>query len=427
MSDIAIRVENLSKRYRIGLREEMHDTLVGATLDFARRPGKNLQRLRRLTRFRQGDEDAEDIIWALREVSFEVARGEVVGVIGRNGAGKTTLLKILSRITHPTGGRVALRGRVSSLLEVGTGFHAELTGRENIYLNGTILGMRKAEIDHKFDQIVDFSGVEKFIDTPVKRYSSGMRVRLAFSVAAHLEPEILLVDEVLAVGDVAFQRKCLGKMDEVARGGRAVLFVSHNMAAVQSLCSRSILLIDGRIECDAGVDEAIAVYLSSVEQTDAECSLASRQDRQGKGPLKFTSIAFRDAEGKELESVMTGQTVDVIIDYETSSEIDPHWLNVSIGFRDHLGRFLFNCPSQVFSAFDRKIAPKGSLVCTIPRFPLLQGKYYFNLFAAVNQDISDWIREAGTLQVIAGDFYGTGKLPPSSHQGVLVGFTWKSV
>lgn len=211
MSDIAILVENLSKRYRIGVADEQHDTLVGATLGAIRNPARNFQRLRQLTRFRNGSEEDPNTIWALKNVSFEVKRGEVVGVIGRNGAGKSTLLKILSRITHPTSGRVELHGRVSSLLEVGTGFHPELTGRENVYLNGTILGMRKVEIDRKFDEIVDFSGVEKFIDTPVKRYSSGMRVRLAFSVAAYLEPEILLIDEVLAVGDIGFQQKCLGK------------------------------------------------------------------------------------------------------------------------------------------------------------------------------------------------------------------------
>ncbi len=235
MSDIAIRVENLSKRYRIGLKEEMHDTFAASMMDFVRRPLENLRRLRRLSQFKENGHEPEDIIWALKDVSFEVKRGEVVGLIGRNGAGKSTLLKILSNITYPTSGRVQMHGRVSSLLEVGTGFHPELTGRENIYLNGTILGMTKAEIDRKLDEILDFAGVEEFIDTPVKRYSSGMKVRLAFSVAAHLEPEILVVDEVLAVGDAEFQNKCLGKMGEVAKGGRTVLFVSHNMGAIRSL------------------------------------------------------------------------------------------------------------------------------------------------------------------------------------------------
>ncbi len=280
MNDIAIKVENLSKRYRIGLQEEMHDTLVGAMVDWLKRPAHNFRRLRRLTQFDDnvpvaGDQpsvlapsssEAPDIIWALKDVSFEVKRGEVVGIIGRNGAGKSTLLKILSRITHPTSGRIEIDGRVSSLLEVGTGFHPELTGRENIYLNGTILGMTRAEIDRKFDEIVDFSGVEKFIDTPVKFYSSGMGVRLAFSVAAHLEPEILLVDEVLAVGDAEFQKKCLGKMDEVAGEGRTVLFVSHNMATIRQLCETAILFDEGGVEMKGGVDCCIEKYLETSEQ-----------------------------------------------------------------------------------------------------------------------------------------------------------------
>jgi len=244
MDDVVIKVENLSKRYRIGSREEMHDTFVGAALSSVLKPFKNLRNLRDLTQF-DPDQESDDVIWALKDVSFEVKRGEILGIIGRNGAGKSTLLKILSRITHPTKGRVEIKGRVSSLLEVGTGFHRELTGRENIFLNGSILGMTKKEIDSKFNEIVDFSGVEKFIDTPVKHYSSGMYVRLAFAVAAHLEPEILLVDEVLAVGDAEFQKKCLGKMGEVAAGGRTVLFVSHNMGAIQTLCNRALLIIDG--------------------------------------------------------------------------------------------------------------------------------------------------------------------------------------
>lgn len=262
-ADVAIRVENLSKRYRIGLKEEIHDTLVGAVLDLFTRPVRNLRRLRRLSTFNGNGHDLEDIIWALKDVSFDVKQGEVLGIIGRNGAGKSTLLKIVSRITEPTKGRVEIHGRVASLLEVGTGFHPELTGRENVYLNGAVLGMTRAEIERKFDEIVDFAGVERFIDTPVKRYSSGMQVRLGFAVAAHLEPEILLVDEVLAVGDAEFQKKCLGKMERVARGGRTVLFVSHNMNAIQTLCSRVIWLDSGTIIGQGEVLEQVESYLNS--------------------------------------------------------------------------------------------------------------------------------------------------------------------
>lgn len=264
MNDVAIRVENLSKRYRIGVQEEKQDTLVGTMLAFLKRPGRNLQRLRRLTRFSDNGADEKDIVWALRDVYFEVKQGEVIGVIGRNGAGKSTLLKILSRITYPTTGRVELHGRVSSLLEVGTGFHPELTGRENVYLNGTILGMRKKEIDKRFEEIVIFSGVQEFIDTPVKRYSSGMRVRLAFSVAAHLQSEILLVDEVLAVGDVEFQERCLGKMQDVASQGRTVFFVSHNLSVIQRLCRRAILFKGGIIQEDGIPVDVIQYYFKSI-------------------------------------------------------------------------------------------------------------------------------------------------------------------
>ena len=246
MTDTAIKVENLGKRYRLGVKADKQETLAGNAFSWLKSPLSNYRRLRSLSHFDDG-ETGDDVLWALKDVSFEVKQGEVLGIIGRNGAGKSTLLKILSRITPPTTGQITINGRVASLLEVGTGFHPELTGRENVYLNGTILGMTKAEVDRKFEEIVDFSGVEKFIDTPVKRYSSGMNVRLAFSVAAHLEPEILLIDEVLAVGDIAFQKKGLGKMDEVSKSGRTVLFVSHNMASVKSLCQNGILLKNGSI------------------------------------------------------------------------------------------------------------------------------------------------------------------------------------
>jgi lipopolysaccharide transport system ATP-binding protein len=275
MSDIAIRVENLSKRYRIGRAQQRHDTLRDALVDF-------LPRMTRIARKNNSSNSSnswpkdkdnssnscnswqkDDTIWALRDVSFEVKRGEVVGIIGRNGAGKSTLLKILSRIIEPTSGRAEIHGRVGSLLEVGTGFHPELTGRENIYLNGAILGMKRAEIERKFDEIVAFAEIEKFLDTPVKRYSSGMYVRLAFAVAAHLEPEILLVDEVLAVGDAAFQKKCLGKMGDVAKEGRTVLFVSHNMGAVKSLCQWGLHLSEGRLEYSGPIETCVRNYLQS--------------------------------------------------------------------------------------------------------------------------------------------------------------------
>ncbi|MAT55367.1 MAG: hypothetical protein CMN32_12885 [Saprospirales bacterium] len=260
-----IRVENLSKAYRIGLKQQSHDTLFGKVADMVKAPLRNLKNLRSLTRF-DGAEDPT-VHWALKDIDFTVNEGEVLGIIGHNGAGKSTLLKILSRVTEPTTGRITIHGRVGALLEVGTGFHPELTGRENIYMNGTILGMTKKEIDRKLDEIVDFSGVEKYIDTPVKFYSSGMKVRLGFAVAAHLDPEILIIDEVLAVGDVEFQRKCLGKMEDVSRSGRTVLFVSHNMTAISNLCKRCIVLKQGTISKIDDASDAVKHYVHNSIKT----------------------------------------------------------------------------------------------------------------------------------------------------------------
>jgi len=259
MTDIAIKIENLSKRYRIGLKDEMQDSLIGKVGSIIKSPFSNFNRLKNLSNFKNGT-DEEDVIWALKDVSFEVKRGEVLGVIGANGAGKSTLLKILAQITQPTFGRIELNGRVASLLEVGSGFHPDLTGRENIYLNGTILGMTKKEIDNKFDEIVAFSGVEKFIDTPVKRYSSGMVVRLAFSVAAHLNPDILLIDEVLAVGDADFQEKCIDKMGNISGEGRTVLMVSHRLGVLPNICEKSILISNGKIQEYGNTYDVVRIY-----------------------------------------------------------------------------------------------------------------------------------------------------------------------
>ena len=283
-----IRCDQLSKRYILGTRvagRTLRDAVAGAVSDPLRRGGRDAVERR-------------PPLWALRDVSLEVAEGDILALIGRNGAGKSTLLKILARITEPTSGTARIRGRLGSLLEVGTGFHGELTGRENIYLNGAILGMRRREIRRRFDEIVDFAEIERFLDTPLKRYSSGMGVRLAFAVAAHLEPEILLVDEVLAVGDVGFQRKCIGKMSEVASEGRTVVFVSHNMAIIQALCKRGILLERGTVSVDAPIDEAVAAYLRAVE-SEASTELADREDRSGWNEVRLTRVEARGLEGAD--------------------------------------------------------------------------------------------------------------------------------
>jgi lipopolysaccharide transport system ATP-binding protein len=314
MSNPIIKVNNLSKRYRIGAVEK-GKTFREVIMDGVSTPFRNLGRLRRLTRFKNGDE--ADVIWALKDVSFEVNEGEVLGIIGRNGAGKTTILKILSRITEPTSGYAELRGRVSSLLEVGTGFHPELTGRENIFLNGALLGMKKREIEQKFADIVSFAEIEKFLDTPVKRYSSGMYVRLAFAIAAQLEPEILLVDEVLAVGDIAFQKKCLGKMEEVAKGGRTVLFVSHNMGAVRSLCQSAIWMENGQIVKKGPVDEVVLDYEEhQLRHFDESVSVVERNPQEGKGKRIYISrVEMRNEKGEHTNLFRYNEKLILIVEF----------------------------------------------------------------------------------------------------------------
>ena len=323
MSKTAVSVDSLSKVYRIGVRGSTNDSFGSAMLDFARSPLRNFRKYRSLYRFSDDeladDYKGEDILWALRDVSFNVDRGEVVGIIGVNGAGKSTLLKVISNITPPTMGTIRIRGRVSSLLEVGTGFHPELTGRDNIYLNGTILGMRKREVDAKFDEIVDFAGVDKFLDTPVKRYSMGMRVRLAFAVAAHLEPEILIIDEVLAVGDAEFQKKCLNKMEDVGKEGRTVLFVSHNMAAVTRLCSRGILLSAGSVIGDSDAHSIVSTYLTSGMGSAASREWPDINDAPGDDSVRLRSIRVIDSEGTVAEGMDIRNPVGLVMEYDVFS------------------------------------------------------------------------------------------------------------
>lgn len=315
MSNPIIEVKNLSKRYRIGTAERGYKTFREAIVYGISAPIRNLTRLHSLTKFKEGDE--EDVIWALKDVSFDVNEGEVLGIIGRNGAGKSTLLKILTRITEPTSGSAVMSGRVSSLLEVGTGFHPELTGRENIFLNGAILGMRKREIEQKFDEIVAFSEIDKFIDTPVKRYSSGMYVRLAFAVAAHLEPEILLIDEVLAVGDIGFQKKCLGKMDEVAKGGRTILFVSHNMGAIRNLCSTAIWLDNGQIVKKGPTNEIVGDYEEhQLKRFDESTYVVERSPEEVKHKSFYVSrVEMLNTKGKNSNLFRYNDTLVLLVDF----------------------------------------------------------------------------------------------------------------
>ena len=400
MSNIAIKVENLGKMYRIGEKQERYYTFRDTLTNIALAPFRRLRRIGKPPK-------PEEIIWALKDVSFEVKHGEVVGIIGRNGAGKTTLLKILTRITDPTEGHAEIHGRVASLLEVGTGFHPELTGRENIYLNGAILGMKKAEIERKFDEIVDFAEIEKFMDTPVKRYSSGMYVRLAFAVAAHLEPEILLVDEVLSVGDAAFQKKCLGKMGNVAKEGRTVLFVSHNMSAVQSLCDFGCLLESGRLNYLGPVQDTINTYLQS-QTSFSKVALRERQDRSGTGRVRITSLSLDTTKNGSNGVIKSGDSLKVRISYESAQPL----VNVRflVGIYDYMNVPLFRLDSEATSDLPDVLPGNGAVICDTDPLNVTPGPCYMNVAVLVGGEKADHVVQAVDFNVEPSDFYSTGRL-----------------
>jgi lipopolysaccharide transport system ATP-binding protein len=380
MSEFAIRVNNLGKQYRIGVAEERYRTLRDSISGMLRAP---IQRIRR--GFMPARADEADTIWALREISFDVKQGQVLGVIGRNGAGKSTLLKILSRVTDPSEGEVEIRGRVGSLLEVGTGFHPELTGRENIYLNGAILGMRRTEIERKFDEIVDFSGVEKFIDTPVKRYSSGMYLRLAFAVAAYLEPEILVVDEVLAVGDAEFQRKCLGKMDDVAQQGRTVLFVSHNMSAILRLTHESIVLDSGRLIKRAPTQEAVDFYMDSGFTQAGERIWTAGEVPPQAAPFRPLALRVRNAANRVVDTVRSTEPITLEVEYELQQPIQG--LRVGLYLMSMRGEHIFTSfdtdDPELFDRFSIRAAGRYASRCTIPADTFNEGRYALGINASV--------------------------------------------
>ncbi len=375
-NDTIITVDNLSKAYQLG-KQERNDTFFATMANMVKAPLRNLQRLHRLNTFNLKEAEAvdtDDILWALKDVSFEVKRGECLGIIGRNGAGKSTLLKILSRIAEPTRGRIVMKGRVSALLEVGTGFHPELTGRENVYLNGTILGMKKAEISKKFDEIVDFSGVEKFLDTPVKRYSSGMRVRLAFAVAAHLEPEILIVDEVLAVGDIEFQKKCLGKMQDVASGeGRTVLFVSHNMNAVRALCMKGILIENGLLINSAEVNKVISDYVANSRQI----LITDIATRPGNGRVRVKNAQMLDYNNNIINELKFGSPFQLKIEFSVEESGAPLTIGVNI-FSDD-GTRIINTQNRDCELIIRPESNHFSVLLDFPINPLPPGSYHIEI------------------------------------------------
>jgi lipopolysaccharide transport system ATP-binding protein len=413
MSDPALYVESLSKKYTIGTHHR-HNTLRDQIA----------YGFRSLVSKRRDVPPRENTFWAVKDISFQVEQGDVLGIIGRNGAGKSTLLKILSRITEPTHGRARIFGRVGSLLEVGTGFHPELTGRENVYLNGAILGMRKAEINRKFDEIVAFAAIEKFIDTPVKRYSSGMYVRLAFAVAAHLEPEVLIVDEVLAVGDAGFQKKCLGRMEGVAREGRTVLFVSHNMAAVEHLCNKALLLNAGRVIFSGSAREATDQYIRGLGEEHATAGETVVDLRAAPGrPKKFRPLLNRveisTANQPVNGCIRIGAPLEVRVSFRLEKPAPD--VHIVLGFHNERGQRVFMASSTFQPNWpEEKRDGEQTYVCEIPSFTLVPGAYGVKIMLDASGVAIDSVWDAIRVTVMESDYYGTGKLAAEPSRGFFV-------
>ncbi|HIB35967.1 polysaccharide ABC transporter ATP-binding protein [Mesonia sp.] len=411
MDNIILKAENISKQYRLGVVGTgtlSHD--INRFWHKIRGKGDPYAKVGSVND--RSTEASEEYVWALKDINFNVRKGEVLGIIGKNGAGKSTLLKLLSRVTGPTTGSIKTKGRIASLLEVGTGFHPELTGKENIYLNGAILGMSKKEVEDKFDEIVDFSGCKKYVNTPVKRYSSGMRVRLAFAVAAHLEPEILVIDEVLAVGDAEFQKKAIGKMQDISKGeGRTVLFVSHDMGAIQNLCTRLLVLENGGVCFEGNVSEGVEYYLQNNKAKELNYKNAAVTEG-------ISSVKFLNSDFQEIGMVLTGQKVIVQVDYNNPEQKD---LSLSIGFFDGLSNFLFSCRSDIVNLTMN--SRKGKAYLEIHKWPLSPGFYHYNLAVHFKSTMVENIKEAGTVETEKGDFYGTGKLP-GKKKAFYIDYNW---
>lgn len=414
----AIRVDKLSKCYRVGDRKRTGRNLSETVAAGARAAWDKVRRLADPYASQAGTHE----FWALKDVSFEIPEGEVVGIIGRNGAGKSTLLKILSRIVEPTSGQAEIHGRVGSLLEVGTGFHPELTGRENVYLNGTILGMSRKEIDRKFDAIVDFAGVEEFLDTPVKRYSSGMGVRLGFAVAAHLEPDILIVDEVLAVGDAAFQAKCIDRMKELRHGGRSILFVSHQLGTIAALCDTAIRIEKGQVVGYGPAREQAGLYMEGLASR-MDMPLLERTDRHGNGIARFSRVQILNAQGTApVDSIMTGGGVTIRAEYRGKRTLDRPFMCMAI-YND-IGNPVTYMDVGL-SGDDVASAPEnGAFICRIPELPLAVGRYQINLCLIEAGVEVDHIPGAAMLEIEPGPFFPSGRVPPSSFGYFLCRHSW---
>ena len=421
MDDIILKATNISKQYRLGL---IGTGTLGNDLKrwWSKVRGKEDPFLKIGDTNDRSTKGESEYVWALKDINFEVKRGEVLGIIGKNGAGKSTLLKILSRVTSPTTGEIKTKGRIASLLEVGTGFHPELTGKENIYLNGAILGMTKSEISSKIDEIVEFSGCERYIDTPVKRYSSGMRVRLAFAVAAHLEPDILIVDEVLAVGYAEFQKKAIGKMQDISKGdGRTVLFVSHNMAAVKSLCTRVMTLDNGTVDAVGYTEDMISYYLKKFRNEEVSKELSARTDREGNGKLKFESYWFENANEEKVQLIQSGSSYKMVVELKNNSDVNLHSIRVSVGIDDDHARRITIFSNDLTNQ-EISFAPQETKLIKIyvPVIPFQAGMYHFTLFASEDQNISDWVINAGSFEVENGDFFNTGRIIQNNQGHILI-------
>lgn len=413
MNRPVLQVSQLSKRYRLG--EYSADTQFREVI------------MRALAKLARREPEEEQVLWALRDVSFEVQQGEVLGIIGRNGAGKSTLLKLLSRITYPTSGTLKARGRIASLLEVGTGFHEELTGRENIFLNGSILGMKKKEIEQRLDDIVEFSGINQFMDTPIKRYSSGMRLRLGFAVAAHLAPDILLVDEVLAVGDADFQKKCLDAMDGLRTSGRTVLFVSHNMAAVESLCSRCIWIEAGRIRADGEARSIVMEYMKTFAQASTgSVTLENIESRSGNGEGRFTHIEFLNGTGETTNYVRSGDKLTLRLHYRAHKALRD--LVVGVNFHNEYGT-LIAASNNWATGDDIPVveAGEGFADFDIDCLYLLPGRYFLSLWLGKWDNLHDVLKNCIHFDVESSDYYGSGRGIDSSFGLMFFPSRWKSV
>ena len=425
MKKLAIKAENISKQYRLG---EVGTGTLSHDLNrfWHKARGKENPYLMIGETNDRTTKGASDYVWSLKDLNFEIERGDAVGIIGRNGAGKSTLLKILSKVTKPTTGSIKINGRIASLLEVGTGFNPEMTGKENIYLNGAILGMRRAEITRKLDEIIDFSGVERYIDTPVKRYSSGMYVRLAFAVAAHLESEILVVDEVLAVGDAEFQKKCLSKMGDISKGeGRTVLFVSHNMASVKQLCSKGLVMRNGGLVFEGNSSSAINYYLKQ-EKNNIVKDLSHLKDRSGDRSVTLREFYLENEDGDLINTVLTGQTVFFcfrIETHQTNSKIDLGF-SIHSEYDESLSVLYSSYQNMLFESYET-----GSKVikCRISDFPFAEGVYSIG-GRLLNNDIeADWPKDRiGEIVVVKGDFYNTGNIGIKGKAQYLIKGEWLS-